>query len=142
MLIKLTFVAFCCFIHSLLLSQDLSVEVDSSWFTHQFVGSSFSDTTAFQISSRYNSKGAIEDIQQGKMRILFHGGFGGVPDFNNPKDIQFQQTYNVEFYSQGCIRLPDDQEEEYNRVIFSYLTALYGSYWRNSLREDAVGLNE
>jgi hypothetical protein len=89
--------------------------------------------------SPYTSKGARKDIELGKPVILFSGGFAGIPDFNSEADKIFQKKYNVIFYSKGCIRMSDDDQEAYNQVIFDYLDKKFGDAWRFELREDAIG---
>lgn len=90
--------------------------------------------------SHYNSKGAKQDLKQGKPLILFSGGFGGMPDFNSKADIDFQRKYQVKFYSQGCVRYGENENEEaYNQVVFQYLDQEYGKGWRDELRINAIG---
>ncbi len=102
----------------------------------------FSDgTIVVTVYSRYNASGAACDIDSGKVRILFPGGFGGMPDFENPQDQNFQEKYKVEFWSQGCVRMGvDDDEEGYNWAVFEYLDEKYGEGWRDEIRPDAIGL--
>jgi hypothetical protein len=95
---------------------------------------------SYQPESRYNARGAATDIESKKIRILFSGGFGGMPDFKNEKDKRFQKKYKVEFYSQGCLRYGiNDDEEGYNKTIFKYLDSKYGKSWRKEIRKDAIG---
>ena len=94
-----------------------------------------------QLTSDYNAIGARKDIKKKNIRILFPGGFGGMPDFDNQKDIDFQKKYSVDFFSQGCIRMGEDEnEEEYNLTIFKYLDKKFGKSWRSEIRSDAIGL--
>jgi hypothetical protein len=92
--------------------------------------------------SPYTLKGAKKDIKSGKPVILFHGGFGGMPDFSSEADKNFQRKYGVEFFCQGCSRMPNDDQEGYNQVIFAYLDKKYGEGWRYELSEGAVGFEE
>ncbi len=93
------------------------------------------------LKSAYTPEGARRDIKSGNPVILFWGGFGGMPDFNSKEDKVFQKKYNVTFYSQGCLRLPGDDQEGYNHVIFDYLAKKYGEGWRYELSEGAVGFD-
>ncbi|MDF3026537.1 MAG: hypothetical protein K0S23_844 [Fluviicola sp.] len=95
---------------------------------------------SFEIVSLYNEEGAKADIKKGDPRILFPGGFGGMPDFSSKADREFQEKYRVEFFSQGCLRSGEHEDEAgYNQVIFDYLDKKYGMAWRYELREDAIG---
>ena len=91
------------------------------------------------LESSYTPKSARKDLRKGNPVILFRGGLDGMPDFSSETDKAFQRKYGVNFYSQGCLRLPDDDQEGYNRVIFDYLDEKYGEGWRYELREGAVG---
>lgn len=93
------------------------------------------------LKSHYSINGAKEDIANDKMRILFPGGFVGMPTFTNQKDKAFQRKYKVEFFSQGCVKYGEDEDEKgYNLTIFTYLDIKYGTKWRNEIRSDAIGL--
>jgi hypothetical protein len=88
--------------------------------------------------SYFTPEGARKDIRKGEPRILFPGGFGS-PDLDSKADKAFEQKYGVTFYSQGCIRMEDDDETGYNEVVFAYLDKKFGEEWRNELRHDAIG---
>ena len=95
---------------------------------------------SIKTTSDFNAKGAQKDIKEDNIRILFSGGFGGMPSFNNEKDIAFQKKYSVKFFSQGCIKMgSDENQEEYNQTIFNYLDTKFGEHWRNEIRNDAIG---
>lgn len=101
----------------------------------------FTHTVKVEFKSEFNIEGAKKAIKEGNIRILFQGGFGGMPDFDNEIDIAFQKKYSVEFFSQGCIRMGEDEnEEEFNQTIFTYLDKKYGKQWRNEIRNDAIGM--
>lgn len=94
-----------------------------------------------QLQSKYNPEGAKKDIENNSVKILFSGGFGGMPSFNNKKDISFQKKYSVQFYSQGCVRIGENENEEgYNLTIFNFLDKKFGTRWRKDIRTDAIGL--
>lgn len=95
---------------------------------------------SYKVKSDYNTQGAKKDIVNGNIRILFSGGFGGMPDFNNEDDLAFQKKYGVKFYSLGCFRGGDDENQEaYNNRIFKYLDEKFGKTWRIEIRKDAIG---
>jgi hypothetical protein len=94
----------------------------------------------FKISAEYTKSTAKSDIAKNKIVILFSGGFGGMPDFDNPKDFYFQLKYNVKFFSQGCSRHPDDDQKAYNKEIFKFLDSKYGLGWRKDIRPGAEGM--
>jgi len=97
-------------------------------------------TIQIKLESEYNIEGAKKAIRSNKMKILFPGGWAGVPDFDNGKDLEFQKKYNVDFLSQGCVRFGENEDEEgYNLVIFEYLDDEFGLEWRNEMRTDAIG---
>jgi hypothetical protein len=100
----------------------------------------FVQVKSYSIVSHYNEAGAEDDIKEGNQRILFPGGFGGMPDFSSKTDTEFQKNYRVEFFSQGCLRSGEHEDEAgYNQVIFDYLDKKYGRAWRYELRDDAIG---
>lgn len=49
------------------------------------------DTTPIPLTSEFNIAGAEKDICNNNIRILFPGGFGGMPDFENPKRQCFSE---------------------------------------------------
>lgn len=91
------------------------------------------------LTSPYNIAGAKHAIREKSAKILFPGGFGGMPHFNNPADKAFQQKYHVAFFSQGCMHIEAGEDEEgYNRTVFDWLDKTYGNAWRHELRKDAI----
>lgn len=101
------------------------------------------NTFSYQITSNFNAKGAEKDIKKNNIRILFAGGFTGIPNFKNDKDTSFQEKYSVKFFSQGCVRMGENEnEEEYNHIIFNYLDKKFGENWRSEIRKDAIGFKQ
>lgn len=99
-------------------------------------------SSSYKIESEYNPEGAVRAIREGRMKILFSGGFGRMPDFENDRDLKFQNTYNIEFIFQGCLHLGENEDEEgYNRMIFAHLDKQFGRQWRNEIRPDAIGFD-
>ena len=95
----------------------------------------------YEVISDFNKEGAKNDIIKNKIRILFSGGFGGMPTFNSDNDLEFQKKYSVKFLSQGCIRMGKyENEKEYNSAIFAYLDKKFGQNWRYEIRDDAIGI--
>ena len=91
------------------------------------------------LQSQYTPEGAKKAIANGKPQILYHGGFGGIPDLDTEEAKHFRKKYGVDLYSQGSIRMSDDDEEGYNRIIFQYLDRKFGKAWRYELPDWAVG---
>jgi hypothetical protein len=93
----------------------------------------------YQISlSKYNKKGALEDIKRGKIQLLLPGGLISSPTFSN--DSVFKEKYKLTFKSQGCVRLNGENEKAYNLEVFKYLDLKYGKTWRDEIRKDVIGL--
>lgn len=90
------------------------------------------------LQSNYNKKGALKDIQNGDITLLLPGGIVGAGE--RPNDKSFMKKYDLVFISQGCIRLPGENEEAYNKEMFKYLDKKYGRVWRRHVRNDVIGL--
>lgn len=90
--------------------------------------------------SHFTADTAKLDIEQNEVKIIFLGGFGGIPDFKNKKDSLFQIKYNVSFYSEGCMRSSSDEDLlMYNETIFNYLDSSFGKEWVKEIRDGAIG---
>lgn len=98
-----------------------------------------SDTTAEYsvFISPYNKKGALKDIEMGRLKLLLPGGISTAPKLHS--DSIFENKYNVVFISQGCVRSAEDNQTEYNNEIFKYLDKTYGRDWRKEVRKDVIG---
>jgi len=127
---------------SLMLNTSLYFPTLGPWTSDSPTDLSQIFVSSIVFESPYTLEGAKNDIKIGKPRILFEGGFGGMPDFSSKADKIFQKKYNVKFYSQGCIRMPNDDQEGYNKVIFAYLDKKYGEGWRYELQPGAIGFEE
>jgi len=92
------------------------------------------------ILSEFNARGARRDILKNNMRILLPGGL--IQETTNASDSLFEQKYHVRFLSQGCVRLPGEDQHAYNQKIFNYLDKHYGRRWRREIRQDAIGLKQ
>ncbi len=80
---------------------------------------------------------ALSDIEKGKPRLLLAGGIAPVVEFGQEK---FEKEYGVEYYEYGCISPPTECMNQYNKVIFEYLTKKYGRKWKGKIRRDVIGL--
>ncbi len=117
-------------------------KITLDWVDIKFDLNEIEWNASYVYKSKYSKEGALTAIKEGKLQILFSGGFGGMPDFENQRDILFQQKYKVDFYSQGCVRYGlDDDEEGYNSVILDYLDSKYGKDWRYEIRNGAIGFD-
>lgn len=97
------------------------------------------DTLSYEkLKSGYNKKGALKDIQNGNITLLLPGGLAGAEERSGDKS--FTEKYDLVFISQGCIRLPGENEEAYNKEMFKYLDKKYGRVWRRHVRNDVIGL--
>ena len=136
------FLLLLCLIASLTCHAQTSVQPDTFSFdvADFFANYQPEDMIAYAPLSPFCRDSAICHIEAGNIKILFPGGFGGMPDFDNNRDESFQAKYKVEFWSQGCKRLSGDDEEGYNEEVFEYLDGKYGLCWRHEIRPDAVGL--
>ena len=90
--------------------------------------------------SEFNASGARRDIENNNIRILLPGGL--IQETTNANDSLFEQKYHVRFISQGCVRLPGEDQHAYNQKIFNYLDKHYGRRWRREIRQDVIGLKQ
>jgi len=90
--------------------------------------------------SEFDAESARRDIENKNMRILLPGGL--IQLTTSASDSLFEQKYHVLFLSQGCVRLPGEDQYAYNREIFKYLDQQYGRHWRREIRKDAIGLKK
>jgi len=65
---------------------------------------------------------------------------GGVSPVVYTTDAKFQGDFNIYFYDLGCTGTLDKYAIEYNRVIFEYLTSVFGKKWIRIVRKDVIGL--
>ena len=82
---------------------------------------------------------AKQDIENGNPFLLLQGGIAPVIIATDP---QFEDKYKIYFYEYGCTGPDQSLMEDYNKLIFSYLTDQYGKKWIKEVRDDVVGLNE
>ncbi|MEQ8908958.1 MAG: carboxypeptidase-like regulatory domain-containing protein [Vicingaceae bacterium] len=86
----------------------------------------------------FNANTANRDILNDSISLLLLGGI--VTRAITDEDSKFEEKYKVNFLSRGCIRLGEDNEAEYNKVMFEYLDKKYGKKWRKEVRKDVIGL--
>lgn len=86
----------------------------------------------------FNANTANRDISNDCISLLLPGGI--VTRAITDEDLKFEEKYNVNFLSRGCIRFGEDNEAEYNKVMFRYLDEKYGKKWRKEVRNDVIGL--
>ena len=93
------------------------------------------------VESRYNKKGAKNDIKTKKIQVLFASvSKDSTHNFKSEKDKQFQEKYQVQFYAQAPGHNAEKEDEKgYNQVVFDYLDEKYGTDWRFEIRRDAIG---
>ncbi|TQI71121.1 hypothetical protein JM79_2047 [Gramella sp. Hel_I_59] len=82
---------------------------------------------------------AKQDLENGNPFLLLQGGIAPVIIATDP---QFEDKYKIYFYEYGCTGPDQSLIEDYNKIIFSYLTDQYGKKWIKEVRDDVVGLNE
>ncbi len=56
----------------------------------------------------------------------------------NPKDLSFQEKYNVKYSLAGSYKI--DYVKAYNKLTFKYLKKKYKKSWLTEIRKDAIGL--
>jgi hypothetical protein len=99
---------------------------------------SISDFSVLFFSScDVNKKVALQDLENGKPRLLIIGGV--VPVFYVHQNI-FEDKYCIKYEDFGCSAPPKECVLEYNQVIFDYLTDKFGNEWRKEVRKDVVGM--
>ena len=89
--------------------------------------------------SGYNKQKALTDIRKGSIKIILPGGIVAAAKLLG--DEAFEKKYGINFFSQGCVRFPKDNEAAYNEEVFKYLDQKFGKEWRDEIRKDAIGFN-
>ncbi|WP_108171852.1 hypothetical protein [Christiangramia gaetbulicola] len=82
---------------------------------------------------------AKQDIENGIPFLLLQGGVAPVIIATDP---QFEEKYKIYFYEYGCTGPDQNLIEEYNKIIFNYLSDQYGKKWIKEVRDDVVGLKD
>lgn len=88
----------------------------------------------------FNANSAKEDIKNGDPKLLIVGSIA--PIANSKMDNEFELKYGIKYYDFGCTPPADACFEEYNKIIFQYLTKKFGSEWKNSVRKDVCFLEK
>lgn len=118
---------------------DTLIEINRCTSDFTFYLRPLSDSAAYYWEqSEFNAEGALRDIKNNNMRVLLPGGI--IQLTTTTSDSMFEKKYNVHFLSQGCVRLPGENQSAYNQEIFKYLDLKFGQDWRREIRSDAIGL--
>lgn len=124
-----------------ILPNSLLPDIHSSIISFDIHSLNISSILNLYSESHYNSKGARQDLKDGKPAILFPEGCFM---FDSEKDVEFQRKYHVEFFAPGFFHMigQNKNKKGYNQVIFAYLDKKYGTAWRYELRADAIGFEK
>lgn len=118
---------------------DTLIDIERCTSDFSFYVKPFSEADSLtNLYSEFDAAGARHDIANNNMRILLPGGL--IQETTNARDSLFEKKYQVRFLSQGCVRLPGEDQHAYNGEIFKYLDKKYGRRWRREIRQDAIGL--
>jgi hypothetical protein len=88
----------------------------------------------------YNAKRAAKDTSKNNITLLLPGG--EALSFITDEDKLFESKFRITFLSRGCIRMHQDNELMYNKVMFKYLNGKYGKEWGKTIRKDVIGLKK
>ena len=88
----------------------------------------------------FNAYSATEDIKNGKPKLLIVGSIA--PIANSESDDNFEIKYGIKYYDFGCTPPAFACIEEYNKIIFNYLTNKFGPDWKYSVRKDVLFLEK
>jgi hypothetical protein len=88
----------------------------------------------------FNANSAKEDIRNGEPKLLIVGSIA--PIANSKMDNEFEMKYGIKYYDFGCTPPADACIEEYNKIIFQYLTKKFGSEWKETVRKDVCFLEK
>jgi hypothetical protein len=78
----------------------------------------------------YTIENAEKNIENEFYSIVISGGFQGFPEMDSSRCALFQKKYNVSFSYEGCMRVYDITNEDfegYNKTMFEALTLRYGA---------------
>lgn len=81
-----------------------------------------------------------QDLQSKKLTVYL---MGGIVSVIKEKDLEFQKQFKINYHDFGCTP-PIDLEfyENYNRLVFEYLSKEYGKDWTASANQNAFGLKK
>ncbi|NME70232.1 FEKKY domain-containing protein [Flammeovirga aprica] len=82
---------------------------------------------------------AIFDINQGEPFILLQGSIAPSVSMS---DFEYEETFGVNYFRQGCSGIDLKIAEAYNFEIFNFLTSRFKNSWIREIRMDAVGLKK
>jgi hypothetical protein len=111
----------------------------STKLTDEQVNASGAIKLIFVDSLKQASDLAKKDIATGTPFLLLHSGISPVV---YSSDGKFEEKYKVYYYESGCTGPTEKFAIEYNRIIFEYLTNLYGGKWKAEIRKDVLGFKK
>ncbi|MGQ2982426.1 FEKKY domain-containing protein [Flavobacterium sp.] len=80
------------------------------------------------------------DLSVNNLRIYILGGIAARP---KKGDTDFQKKYGVHFYDFGCLAPVNISfHNEYNLLVFKYLTEKHETEWENAIRTDVMAWNQ
>ncbi len=97
-------------------------------------------TIRLNTNCTFNSYSAREDVKNGNPKLLIVGSIA--PIANSDSDNEFEIKYGIRYYDFGCTPPAYACIEEYNKIIFNYLTDKFGSDWKYSVRKDVCFLEK
>lgn len=86
----------------------------------------------------YNALRAEIDIENNNVILLMPGTDGCQPLTRT--DFDFMKKYNIRYGCAGCTSHGFQDLVGYNKVVFSYLTELYGTEWIRSVNAEVIGI--
>ena len=96
-------------------------------------GDTSSVTLIVELHCRFDSTLAMRDIAAGRPRILLHGGTAPLAYTEQDKSVERRFNFRYREFGDQLVN-PLECDREYNRVIFRFLDAKYGTAWRNAAR--------
>lgn len=79
----------------------------------------------------------MKDLKSNSLTIYT---IGGLKPPNHKVDEEFQTKFRITYHDFGCIApLTIDFFEEYNLLVFHYLTKQHGNSWEKDIKDNAMG---
>ena len=82
---------------------------------------------------------AHADIKKG---IRYFVLISGIAPVVNQTDSSFEKNYKIQYHDFGCSGPSAEIALVYNKVMFNFLTDVYGKKWIKSARKDIIGLKD
>jgi hypothetical protein len=81
-----------------------------------------------------------KDLKNGNLKLYF---IGGIAPMMKDNDYEFQKKYTIYFYDFGCLPPPNfDLYNDYNKLVYQYLTIIHKDSWETLFRKDALGYSQ